>query len=802
MRRLIRCAKQAVYARNIAESCSRDVSQLSRSRPLVLGFALLVTLIAIPGGELFAQRGFVIPVFQDYTANLTGSVGVPVGAVPTATIPFSLNDASLNGRILGADPLLSASLGMTSGGLASGYYYDLLTDQIALRRLLPQVPSGLSGNPALRDYYINPVSPFVSGWIPGPGDSALEDRLARTQRGELLDPQTSSNLSSEGTVNPNQNLFSRRIAQSIVLPAPAATEQNSEADLELETVPDTDEKVTAVFPPAPRGLAARGVNTRFADSLEPFSALRFAMRGWSSMPFTLLRPGELGWSGGEIAGDDRGVPPEFAVPAAIESAAMVAEASVAVPATRPPMPQDTVAAEASSSATAASPSSAAPANVGDTVATVAETVASVPSISHVADDSRQSAAASRLPSSPASPPLFDQADFHSLASSEDALALALAGGRAEPTTKVVAATQSATTPAAPSRPTAATVRAERAAREAVATRVASAAPGASAASAAREIVAAFGASVDRETLSSQAASMRSTTTSASGERVASASPKASTGQRSRYDFEGSTAAIDRLLVANSQVIPPRPQQQPVVSIPAPATTPVRAPATVAARTQPPSSSAMQPSFKPRPNAAPAAAVVAARPQPARGASTANATANTRSNSASNSASNYSSNYRSNYRSNDTAAAARQAGAGQVGAGYVKIHGRPIYGAVTYYDGYGRVIDGGVYGGVYDGVTYGSYSYGVAADRRSPQGSRGEYTVANAVPRSSQPPSLTTYPAGSRPVKTFAQWRHEQLTEANRLIAAGERARLSGKPNTAWRYFQQAEQIRDTVAGLP
>jgi hypothetical protein len=796
MRRLIRCAKQAVHARNIAESCSRCVSQLSRSRPLALGFALLVTLIAIPGGELFAQRGFVIPVFQDYTANLTGSVGVPVGAVPTATIPFSLNDASLNGRILGADPLLSASLGMTSGGLASGYYYDLLTDQIALRRLLPQGPSGLAGNPALRDYYINPVSPFVSGWIPGPGDSALEDRLARTQRGELLDPQTSSNLSSEGTVNPNQNLFSRRIAQSIVLPAPAATEQNSEADLELETVPDTDEKVTAVFPPAPRGLAARGVNTRFADSLEPFSALRFAMRGWSSMPFTLLRPGELGWSDSEIAGDDRGVPPEFAVPAAIESGAMVAEASVAVPASRQPMPQDTVAAEASSSATAASPSSAAPANVGDTVATVAETVASVPSISHVADDSRQSAAASRLPSSPASPPLFDQADFHSLASSEDALALALAGGRAEPTTKVVAATQSATTPAAPSRPTAATVRAERAAREAVATRVASAAPGASAASAAREIVAAPDASVDRVTVSSQAASMRSTTTSASGERVASASPKASTGQRSRYDFEGSTAAIDRLLVANSQVISPRPQQQPVVSTPAPAATPVRAPATVAARTQKPSSSAIQPSFKPRPNAA-AAAVVAARSQPARGASTANATAtsNTRSNSASN--------YSSNYSSNDTAAAARQAGAGQVGAGYVNsTHGRPIYGAVTYYDGYGRVIDGGVYGGVYDGVTYGSYSYGVAADRRSPQGSRGEYTVANAAPRSSQPSSLTTYPAGSRPVKTFAQWRQEQLTEANRLIAAGERARLSGKPNTAWRYFQQAEQIRDIVAGLP
>lgn len=764
MRRLIRCAKKAVYARNIAESCSRDVSQLSRSRPLVLGFALLVTLIAIPGGELFAQRGVVIPFFQDYTTNLTGDVGGSIGAVPTATIPFSLNDASLNGRILGADPLLSASLGVTSGGLASGYYYDLLTDQIALRRLLPQGPSGLSGNPALRDYYLNPVSPFVSGWIPGPGDSALEDRLARTQRGELLEPQTSSNLSSEGTVNPNQNLFSRRIAQSIVLPAPAATEQNSEAELELETVPDTDEKVSAVFPPAPRALAARGVNTRFADSLEPFSALRFALRSWSSMPFTLLRPGELGGSDGEIAGDDRGVPPEFAVPAAIESGAMVAEASVAVPASRQPMPQDTV-------------------------VTVAETVASVPSISHVADDSRQSAAASQLPPSPAAPPRLDPAVFHSLASSEDALALALAGGRAEPTTKVVAATQSAPTPAAPSRPTAATIRAERAFREAVATRNARAA---SAASAARQFVAAPDASVDRETVFPQAASMRSTTTSASGERVASASPKASTGQRSRYDFEGSTAAIDRLLLANSQVPPPRPQQQPVVSTPAPAAAPVGAPATVAARTQKPSSSAIQPSFKPRPNAA-AAAVVAARSQPARGASTATATAtsNTRSNSA------------SNYSSNDTAAAVRQAGAGQVGAGYVNsTHGRPIYGAVTYYDGYGRVIDGGVYGGVYDGVTYGSYSYGFAADRRSPQGSQGAHTVANAVPRTSQPPSLTTDPTGARPVKSFAQWRKEQLAEANRLIAAGERARLSGKPNTAWRYFQQAEQIRDTVAGLP
>jgi hypothetical protein len=765
MRRLICCVEEFVSARKTRAFCVRGVSPLSRSCPSSLGFALLVALIAIPGGDLFAQRGVAIPFFQDYATNLTGNVGGSIGAVPTATIPFSLNDASSNVRILGADPYLPASLGITSGGLASGYYFDLLADQIALRRLLPPSPSGLTGNPALRDFYINPVSPFVSGWIPGPGDSALEDRLAQTQRGELLDPQTSSNLSSEGTVNPNQSLFSRRIAQSIVLPAPAATEPNSEAELELETVPDTDEKVSAVFPPAPRALAARGVNTRFADSLEPFSALRFALRSWSSMPFTLLRPGELGWSDGEIAGDDRGVPPEFAVPAAIESGAMVAEASVAVPASRQPMPQVTV-------------------------ATVAETVASVPSISHVADDSRQSAAASRLPPSPAAPPLLDPAVFHSLASSEDALALALAGGRAEPTTKVVAATPSARTPAAPSRSTAATVRAEKAVREAVATRYARAA---SAVSTDRAFLATRDASVDRETVSSQAASMRSTTTSASGERVASASPKASTRQRSRYDFEGSTAAIDRLLVANSQVITPRPQQQPVVSTPAPAATPVPAPATVAARTQKPSSSAIQPSFKPRPTAAPAAAVVAARPQPARGASTATATAtaNTRSNSA------------SNHSSNDTAAAAWQAGVGQVGAGYVNsTHGRPIYGAVTYYDGYGRVIDGGVYGGVSDGVTYGSYSHGVAADRRSPQGSRGAYTVANAVPRSSQPPSLPTDPADARPVKTFAQWRKEQLTEASRLIAAGERARLSGKPNTAWRYFQQAEQIRDTVAGLP
>jgi len=762
MRRLIRCAKKAVYARNIAESCSRDVSQLSRSRPLVLGFALLVTLIAIPGGELFAQRGVVIPFFQDYTTNLTGDVGGSIGAVPTATIPFSLNDASPNVRILGADPYLPASLGITSGGLASGYYFDLLADQIALRRLLPPSPSGLPGNPTLGDFYINSVSPFVSGWIPGPGDSALEDRLARTQRGELLQPQSSSNLSSEGTINPNQNLFSRRIAQSIVLPAPAATEQNSEAELELETVPDTDEKVSAVFPPAPRALAARGVNTRFADSLEPFSALRFAMRSWTSMPFTLLRPGELGWEAGEIVGDDRGVPPEFAVPAAIESGAMVAEASVAVPASRQPMPQETV-------------------------ATVAETVASVPSISSVADDSRQSAAASRFPPAPAAPPLLDPAVFHSLASSEDTVSLALAGGRAEPTTKVVAATQSARTPAAPSRSTAATVRAEKAVREAVATRNARAA---SAVPTARAFLATRDASVDRETVSSQAASMRSTTTSASGERVVSASPKASTGQRSRYDFEGSTAAIDRLLVANSQVTPPRPQQQPVVSTPAPAAAP--APATVAVRTQKPSATAAQPNSMPRPTAA-TAAVVAARAQPARSASTATATAtaNTRSNST------------SNYSSNDTAAAVRQAGAGPVGAGYVNsTHGRPIHNAVTYHDGYGRVIDGGVYGGVYDGVTYGSYSYGFAADRRSPQGSRGAHTVANAVPRTSQPPSLTTDPTGARPVKPFAQWRKEQLAEANRLIAAGERARLSGKPNTAWRYFQQAEQIRDTVAGLP
>lgn len=701
MRRLICCVEEFVSARKTRAFCVRGVSPLSRSRPSSLGFALLVALIAIPGGELFAQRGVAIPFFSDYATNLTANVGGSIGAVPTATIPFSLNDASPNVRILGADPYLPASLGITSGGLASGYYFDLLADQIALRRLLPPSPSGLPGNPALLDFYINPVSPFVSGWIPGPGDSALEDRLAQTQRGELLPPQSSSNLSSEGTINPNQNLFSRRIAQSIVLPAPAATEQNNEAELELETVPDTDEKVSAVFPPAPRALAARGVNTRFADSLEPFSALRFAMRSWTSMPLTLLRPGELGWEAGEIAGDDRGVPPEFTVPAAIESGAMVAEASVAVPASRQPMLRETVAAVAthSSSPPANSQPVTAPSAVGEAVAAVAEEVASVPSVVAVAEASRPSSVAgspapstpvaSPKPPTPASTSLLDPAVFHSLASSEDALALALAGGPAAPIEKLVAATQSA----------------------------------------------------GRENVPTRVAATRSAATAASVARIASASPNASTERRSRYDFEGSTAAIDRLLVANSHVNPAAPPRRSVVSKPAPATAATLAPATVVARKPNLSPFSSQPNSKPRPFPS-SAAVVAARAQPARGAST----------------------------SGSNSAVARQAGAGQVGAGYVNsTHGRPIYNSVTYYDGYGRVIDGGVYGG---------------------------------VPRTSQPPSLMTDPTGARPVKSFAQWRKEQLAEANRLLAAGERARLSGKPNTAWRYFQQAEQIRDTVAGLP
>ena len=55
---------------------------------------------------------------------------------------------------------------------------------------------------------------------------------------------------------------------------------------------------------------------------------------------------------------------------------------------------------------------------------------------------------------------------------------------------------------------------------------------------------------------------------------------------------------------------------------------------------------------------------------------------------------------------------------------------------------------------------------------------------------------------AKPSKSFSQWRYEQLTEANRLIAEGERARLNGKSNTARIYFQQAQRIRDTVAALP
>jgi hypothetical protein len=58
------------------------------------------------------------------------------------------------------------------------------------------------------------------------------------------------------------------------------------------------------------------------------------------------------------------------------------------------------------------------------------------------------------------------------------------------------------------------------------------------------------------------------------------------------------------------------------------------------------------------------------------------------------------------------------------------------------------------------------------------------------------------PVYSRPTQSFAQWRGEQLAEANRLIATGERARLNGQTSTARRYFQQAQRIRDAVAALP
>ena len=95
--------EKVVSGQKVPAFCVGDACRLSLSRQLWLGLALVGILIAFPGGELLAQRGNEIPFLQDYSTTLTGSVGVPDGAVPTPTIPFALNSASFNGRVLGAD---------------------------------------------------------------------------------------------------------------------------------------------------------------------------------------------------------------------------------------------------------------------------------------------------------------------------------------------------------------------------------------------------------------------------------------------------------------------------------------------------------------------------------------------------------------------------------------------------------------------------------------------------------------------------------------------------------------------------
>ncbi len=845
----------------------------------VWGFVLLGILVAIPRGNLFAQRGFDTQFLQNFSNNVTNSVGQPIGPNPSSFVPFSLNGGSFNGRILGADPLVSATLGVTAGGLSSGYYYDLLTDQIALRRLLPQNPGGPSGSPALRDFYINPLSPFVSGWIPGPGSSPLEERLARLQRGELVDPREAS-LNSESdssleSADANAARW-RRAAQVVVLPSPAAVVEGNDAELELETVPDTDAKVTATFPAPPRGFAARGLNSRFGESLEPFSALRFAMRSSSGIPFTPLRPRESsaddGWN--------RGVPAEFAVPSDPAEIPSAFDPPLVLLARSQGWPdpsavnsgEEAPAANRSSSAAnselatrtpfANSPfASAPPVHVAGATRGMPEVPPAVhasPMAGNVAAVSPARDAlriAKATPTPP--PPPFDSSSIHLLASSSDALELALAGVAAEPAeafSAVAKNTAAKTTTPLPSSPESAPTTQpaspifNRAAQVALApTRNLPRSDASSRASATQGWT--------RSNTSSRAAD-QSTASPALAQTAPTMAPARGATPRhapSKYDFEGSTAAIDRMLLANNRVSAPASAaaktyqsaatpREPVVretpgtaepsvasrSTPRTPRRSLASPASVAQRTQPviPSARAMAAAaLQPTP---PTAGSVAASTQDARRSPSSSypANANVRSSTSSLATSRPTTNrsttnppaLQSTTKTSPSYAKTSRDSGTYGSPAYGKLtygspaYGNPTYGSATYGSPvYGSPANARVsyetpYGTVtyetpYGSATYGSPVYGSATESRAPKGTMGSNAVASAVPSTHQTASSRP-PAVSRSSKSFAQWRSEQLAEAHRLFAEGERAWASGRPNTARQYFQQADRIRDAIAALP
>lgn len=563
-------------------------SVTQRLSQALLAVVALATGLAFPNREAHAQRVFDVPFLQNFNNTATDGVGLPLGALSNPTVSIGANGSGFNGRVLGADPLASAALGVTGGGLGSGYYYDLLTDQIALRRLLPQTPGFSGGNSALREFFINPLSPFVSGWIPGPGTSPLEERIARMQRGELVEPQSAANDDSDDNESGPLAMRERRTLQLVVLPAPAATIDSTEADLELETVPDTDAKITAAFPAPPRGFAVRQWAPRSEMELEPFSALRFAMRTGTPVPFSLLRPG----MGGDDEYGDRGVPAEFAVPA--ETVGVIA--AVAPPTTTP------AAAPASLASRTPPTSPVAAAATEDTVAIDRPSASAATSMAAAASPAAGepqptaiASAASRFPvavpsSSPAPivaaapAPKFDPAIVHSLASSADALELALAGVSAEPAAQIASVFPSAAapTPAAVAT-TAAAAPAQLSPVPAPAAQVAVAPMSPTAVSPA--VAAPVAVAAASKPMTEPAVASRAIPTAASNAATASQTAAAQLAQarskreRSGFDFDGSTSAIDGLLRASESTREP------------PAVPPTTVPPQVAAR-------------QPRPAAAP------------------------------------------------------------------------------------------------------------------------------------------------------------------------------------------------------
>jgi len=322
---------------------------------------------------------------------------------------------------------------------------------------------------------------------------------------------------------------------------------------------------------------------------------------------------------------------------------------------------------------------------------------------------------------------------------------------------------------------------------------------------------------------------------------------------SKYDFEGSTAAIDRMLLANNRVSAPASApaktyqsaatpREPVVretpgtaepsvasrSTPRTPRRSLASPASVAQRTQPviPSARAMAAAaLQPTP---PTAGSVAASTQDARRSPSSSypANANVRSSTSSlatsrpttnrsttnppapQSTSKTSPSYAKTSRGSATYGSATYGSPTYGSATYGSpaygspTYGSPVYGSpanarVSYETPYGTVT----YETPYGSATYGSPVYGSATESRAHKGTMGSNAVASAVPSTHQTASSRP-PAVSRSSKSFAQWRSEQLAEANRLFAEGERAWASGRPNTARQYFQQADRIRDAIAALP